>query len=518
MFLFLLAVLLVASCGISTRGGLQSRLDYVDALLERKENDSAFSALKKIDKLSLDGEQQAYYNILFTQATCRIYQKVVSDSILDASLSYYMKSDDWRNLARCCYYKGVALIDKGKYVESIKYIKMGEHALRGKDAPRLSNMIYGLLTEVNLETMNDKRALHYAKLASRYAVETGDYDLIGSSYSDISACYERLGESDSSDFYIEKDIEVVSKMSDGFKQENLCNISLYYSLKGDFAKARLCANKALAIEASPYAMYALGISYVTKETAHISDSILSVAYPKANLSLKIKILTQQENIYAWQRKLLKAHKVADRINLLKDSLEQQQKSEDVMVAQLIYDENKKMDKAGVSFYILMLFSFILAAAAIACIVIYNKKVKYKNSVIKLKEVENASLSNEIIDKEKRFDRRVKSLEKSNSNSVGKAKERLLRGKRVLDGFLNGGSINTVSGDDILMAVDYYCWINKKFAEGIERGYSTLSANQKLYLVLKDYGLLDNGVKSVLAMQDGAFRTMKSRLRKKSVSI
>lgn len=69
-------------------------LSHIDSLLVKNESQQALNRLTDMDRSEFNKRDQAYYNLLLTQAKYENHIKATSDSGINEAVSYYSKSED----------------------------------------------------------------------------------------------------------------------------------------------------------------------------------------------------------------------------------------------------------------------------------------------------------------------------------------------------------------------------------------------------------------------------------------
>ena len=125
--IILLFLIVTVFTGCKNDSPIYTRLEKVDRLLTKEENDSALECLMSIDANSIKAyKDRAYYFLLFTETLYRLQLPTYSDTAINASIKYYRQSNNKRNLARALYYKGMMASGRGDIKETIRYVKEAE--------------------------------------------------------------------------------------------------------------------------------------------------------------------------------------------------------------------------------------------------------------------------------------------------------------------------------------------------------------------------------------------------------
>ena len=112
IFFALLILLNVVGCHHSGNGTDRS-LAQVDSLLNEEELQQALERLGKIDTMSMNESQTAYYYLLLTQAKYKNYIVATTDKEINFAVRYYEYSDDESRYIRALTYQGAVSEELG---------------------------------------------------------------------------------------------------------------------------------------------------------------------------------------------------------------------------------------------------------------------------------------------------------------------------------------------------------------------------------------------------------------------
>ena len=116
-FLYLIfALLLIYIFSSCKHDSASPQLTHVQKLLDKQLPDSAMKVLMQIQStIPSNGENKAFYNLLYTRTLYQLHEKEVQDSIIDYSISYYEHIKDDVLLGMAYYYKGMFKLEKKRY-------------------------------------------------------------------------------------------------------------------------------------------------------------------------------------------------------------------------------------------------------------------------------------------------------------------------------------------------------------------------------------------------------------------
>lgn len=160
-----------------------------------------------------NSEQNARLALLLTQARDKNYYFETNDSIISVACDYYVDSRYYRYACLSCFYKGLILYNKKDYVESIRILlksllisdKFHDDFIKAKINEAIADVYYSVY--------NNKEAIRYRTLASKY------YNLAGKKeyalFSDVDIAREYAGI-----HQFERSIELLDSISSEFDFED----------------------------------------------------------------------------------------------------------------------------------------------------------------------------------------------------------------------------------------------------------------------------------------------------------
>lgn len=145
-------------------------LQKAEAIIHEKP-DSALSLLKKISYPEmLEGEPQALYALLLTQAQYKNYIPVKTDSLIHIAEQYYSTSIDSTHKAWTYFYAAQVYWDMNEQEKALKYFQKADIALQATNNYKLGGLLYfhwgNLLTQQKLfdeSLIKLNKSMYYAK-------------------------------------------------------------------------------------------------------------------------------------------------------------------------------------------------------------------------------------------------------------------------------------------------------------------------------------------------------------------
>ena len=116
--LTLVAVITVA-CFLCSHPNHMRPLASIDSLIVKNEFHQALDSLQLLDKTKLHKGEQAYYNLLLTQAKYKSHILANSDSDINLAVNYYSQSNDVGKYVRALVYQGCVNEGLGDYYKAV---------------------------------------------------------------------------------------------------------------------------------------------------------------------------------------------------------------------------------------------------------------------------------------------------------------------------------------------------------------------------------------------------------------
>ena len=275
MWLVLTAMVMTMAAGC--RRPAEPRLAVADSLMATQP-DSAFALLKAIDSRELNGDDQAYFALLYTAAQYKNYDPITSDSLIDIAVGHYRSSDDYDKWLRSMIFKGAALEETGDRLGAIEWYKKAEAATDSTDYENLGyvNMRLGrLYMESYIENHEDiekyKNALRYYRLSGNRKYELTCLGAVGALY--------RGFDMDSAYAYIDKSVRLSRELGD--------SANVYYHL-GLLARAYL-------VDSLPLKAKDVAVTIIKNGGKDITDS--DVYFDAANAYVQLNMLDSASYYY-----------------------------------------------------------------------------------------------------------------------------------------------------------------------------------------------------------------------------
>lgn len=517
----ILSIIILFACGYGNRSAHHKALANIDSMICKGKCDSAMILLNKMkdDKNISKGSDSIYFEYLYLQAMHNVgeTQRMPMKEI-DKCLEYYKAEGDNARTITMYYLKAYALYLGGKQEESLKMIKNTERLLRKKHTMKQEKEVMALLATINMMAGNDKKTIEYSRKILDYAIKVGDHALACDVYSNIASVYGNNDMLDSACFYMDKCREELPMIPLERRSGILSNVAMSYIERGDSKEARKWALEDIKIKRTPGAVYTLGITYMLEKKYDKADSLFGEAMAGADVDTKLYILKDKAEMYRRSGQYEKAAKVSKDYENMKDSLEKHRQAENVLLIQNDYDVENEKEK-GESNYLVIIVVGILAVAGSSLVAVLqynaknNAKRKMEDGNRKIAEYEQ-KLKETVARSDKNRTQAEAGIKARIEQERRKQIDLLNRGRNMYCHLVDGSGISLWSNKQLGEIVEFFRVDKKDVVEKIEEDYKKLSPMQTLCLLLLNEGWTDERIKTAFGQNDGAYRTMMSRIKGK----
>ncbi|MDO4158933.1 MAG: hypothetical protein Q4D41_00575 [Prevotellaceae bacterium] len=487
--------------------------------MNRELNDSAFAELNKIDVSDLSDESDvAYYYLLKTQTDFRLYNPIDSDSLIDISVKYYERfSSDMEKLMRAYYYKGDILFERNEIDSAVVYMKKGEKLAVDLKDILMQHHFYESLSFANEKSGNNNMALKYAYLALDRARAIHRQEWIIECLITISAIYSNIGNTDSTSYYFKSVSDYADKASRNMQPKLYYNIAIFHYNNGRSHEAKEYVIKSLKIKPTPEAYSVLAHILLSEGDEKEAWRLFTLAMDSGTTDVKIESLQCMAEYKKEQGNYEEAAKLMDRINALKDTVIQAQKTDSILQLQnnIERKESEKMLNKRISFFVIVAVNLVVLLVIFA--VYHAVKVRRAKRVIEesQKKIDKYTHEIESLDNsDKRNITEINRLKKKITDLREKQSTIIGHGKECLEEIMNGATTIKWNRSDFESVIEYYRTEHPDRVESIERRYNSLTAANIFFLLLPEIGVSDADVPRVMNMSAGAIRTYRYRLRNK----
>lgn len=512
--LILLAVL--NSC----TGGVEKRLVTIDSLLYRDSVDSACTLLRAMPIPDInDKENMAYYTLLKTEAFFRQGLPFNKDSI-DYAIFYYEHNAAKEKLARCYYYKGMALYPTHHNADvAISFLKKAEDIASQLKDVALLHKVYESICFINLTNKNYAVGLQYAQKARALATKTRNPKWMAYCLTYMANAYYGLGMPDSNMHYLLKSLDYVKYMSDYNQAILFTNLCDAYNKRSDNETAESFVKKAMGVRPNNYT-YAFFADFYTQRGEYAkANELLTKAIDTQDATIKEKALVSMSHLKAKMGDYKGALQIVDSLMELKEQQEKLLQKANILEIQNRYDREKREHRIERYKYI----AIVAVSATILIIALFFFYHKYSIAKEKrelfVKRMQIGEYSEKLNDMEQSHSeaqKELSNLRQRVSNIQSRERQSLINGRALYDDIQQGGNIIHWSGQDLQDFLQYLQLIDLEFFENLEKSYRNLSSKQILFLALVN--MMDKSeeeVESIFAVTAGTIRSIKSRIRSKA---
>lgn len=273
-----------------------------------------------------------------TQAMHKNYFTFTSDSLINASVAYYAKTDDTESKGRAFFYKGAVCEELGNREQALYAYKQAEGLIPDIKDGYLISLIYEYLGIANSELGFLDKADSYYRKALVKALEIKRYNLVIANLGHIGMKHLCLNQMDSARVYYEKRLEYLSQLKDSEKAMIYHEMGTFYLtyVESKYSFAQKAIHLADASEKlRSYAV--LAAHYAVSGQDELADSLWSEAMKTEDDYIRVFIFNarflQSEQAGDYESALF-YHK---KFTALYDTLSVLKKSKSIAEVQAKYD-------------------------------------------------------------------------------------------------------------------------------------------------------------------------------------
>lgn len=511
----LLWVLLLAVAGCSRLQDCHSVLAAADSMMEVRP-DSAYALLSQVADEAGKGDEgtRAYFTLLYTQASYKLYKPVPSDIVIRQAVNYYERLGNKSLLCRAYYYRAMTLYERNCHEQALVLLRKGEQlAAELHDVLQLSKY-HESLCMVNNNARCNELMLKYAKLSLDDALQLQDTAAVTRAYQYISVAYYRIKKHEKERSYLKQSIPLLQSVrGDESKASILVHLAHLYYRDGDMLTAKKYLDASLDITAFPYTYAFMGRIYSEMGDTLSADSCWKISLNSDNPRVVINTLTYMKEYYKKCKDYKSLSVVTERIYHMQDSL--QSMSEKHKIAKLQYQYDVQLIES--KYYKFLSWTFASSSVVLLFIILfiiyhrYTVKTYVNQIIIKDKSIQDAQKQIEVLESsgEEHGDE-IRRLQGQIAKIRRQTNERLGRGKELYDKILMGGRITPMDNEQYL--IEYYSIVNYRSYNRLMNEYKRLTTRQLTYLLLCDMGKTDEEIRQTLQITQGNLRTIKSRLK------
>lgn len=399
---------------------------------------------------------------------------------------------------------------------------------------------------------NLNMAVNHAREALALAERTGKPAWTGAACLQLSGSYHAKGMLDSSDYYIDRLIPLLGHQEERDLPDMLNNIAVSLLNRGKVDLARSYLRRSIELRPHEHTYYILAALYGMEGDRASAERMWIKAVTGSDPVLQSRILRSYAEWLKENGEFERASDCLSRSQLISDSIGGEALGEKAMSASML-DERGEMERAtwrGTALYGALCIG--LASGLLTLWFLGRRKSrKVKNLVMSsarmkedmddmavqmdllreeirsLREQCNSGSelrqeledrvdrkSGELRELESRFSIKEKEMQKMRSimeRSEADRADIMKVGARHFLELKQGGTALLWNKRDIRMFRDYYYLVNPDFGCRIMNEYTSLSPVLNMILILGDMGFDGAGIRRILGMSDGAYRTARSRI-------
>jgi len=514
LIIVLLTILITSGC---ENKSVWNQINEIQSLTDQELFDSAYVKLSKISEGVLhNDDERAHYYLLRTQL---VYLTLHSDStnLLDSLvIPYYSQKNDQKNLANANYYKGYGDVTKGYYANATCSFKKAEElAINIKD-DKLLFKVYESLSAINELTGNYKLELDYAKKAFEIAPKLNNNRWKYDAYYKMALAYSRLGQIDSSLWYLDKVEPLLKYVPKQDLPYTLVSIAYLYKRKNP-EKAKLYLERSLSEEESSYAIANLADIYLFEGKLDEAYRLWEKALTINDRNPKDKIL---HNILEYDVNHGNIDHVRETVNeiiTIKDSIINSLKNDTIKDLQLRFDHEvamRKQETITSNWQKGLLAAILFISLLIAYIIIkrYRERIKMQEAQMQIND-----LMNQIRELEKSEEDNSIAIQKLNDqikDKLNKEGPLLKQGKILYDQIQDGKTVVEWRKKDFELFNNYYKAIDYKTVNRLVKikRQEKLTPQKLFFLLLNEMGYNKKDIARIFSIEETSVNTLYFRTK------
>lgn len=226
-------------------------LSHVDSLLVKNKSQQALNSLMDMDRSEFNKRDQAYYNLLLTQAKYKNHINATSDSGINDAVSYYSKSEDKEKHTSSLIYQGLVNEELGNYDKAVLCYHKAERTALKTD---ISNQAFAKLRLGYLYKSQFVGAKIIASNKFQEALklykQMGNQQFVILCLKEIGELYcDQKGKAESALHYINEALDLAKALPTeqyALFSTYTCRAQYYASVENDYTKAKNDALKAIS--------------------------------------------------------------------------------------------------------------------------------------------------------------------------------------------------------------------------------------------------------------------------------
>lgn len=375
------------------------------------------------------------------------------------------------------------------------------------------------LAKVNARAGNYPLAMHYATQIYHDAMHGTDLSRRATACNIMAVIYDMRGDTARAFGYIKQLKQYAGYGTPYDKAYFATNLGVYYMRKHQDGKALAYLSQAFSIMPVADAYCALAVIYGRRGHFSAADSLYRKALQTPDLYYKITFLSALATQYGEMGKFKEAFDLSQRIMPLKDTLTMRQQTARIQALQLRFDQQLMRHKMERNMLIAVAVIFFLLIIGVWYVLHTRMKQQRMSELISnsqslvdsyTRQIETLKQhGQEAAQQTKELRRRITSLQKKQAAILAKGHEHY-------NSILAGGRTTLWKKEDFENFIEYYKVIDLQYVLHLETEYNNLSHTNKFFMILLHMGMSEEEVQQAMGLSNGAFRTIKYRIKKKQL--
>lgn len=483
-----------------------------DTYLEKEKNDSAYLLLSSIDEEKISSRDDMMLFLLLRERTNFLTDRKTDTKSLQECIDYYKNHDDIR-LMQAYFYKGVADAELKRDVRDIlENLKKAERiAMKYSDSVML-NKIYDNLASVNMRQGEYAIALHYTKLNKEISEGMRNDYWKSYVYNFMAVCYNMLQQRDSSVYYMKKSVDLINVIPLKYQPQIIANYIALCSVNAD---------NALKLSKEMYSKYPSpeNACYIAAQLDKIgkseeADKYWSIALTQDVIVNKIEMLRYMIQTKGEIGDYKSAYKKTNElINLVKE-INSKRENDKILELQIEFD--KRQNEQEIIQTLAWIVALIIIVILLIVVITFYGRMRYlkvrneiadkQQQILYLQELVEKNSLQEHPDMEKLDEARAM-LEELRQDTLIK------EGKLLYQKIQEGETTVTWKKKHYLCFLAYFWTTNPELCMETKKRYTHLTPRQEFYIAIQHLLHNDNEVQRIMASNEGAIKTMQTRIRK-----
>lgn len=471
--------------------------------------DSALSILKKMNPSNfISDADRALYGLLYFEALDKTKGDLKPDSLIDFSLSYYLRSNNNVRLAKSYFYKAKTLkVDQRFDDATVLYLKAID-LVKNTDESLLLGKIYSDIGDICSIQKDFKESLNKYKTSIGFFQRSGDSIEISYSLTYTGRVYRFMKEHDTALKYYNQALHYTKdSLSNGLAYQEM-GINYFMAKKYDLAQYYLRKSLTYPAVSNYYAIRNFILADLFFEKQQYDSAALyattALKYPSTFFVQRdcYRILVNTE----YGRGDFK--QMAAYMSKYQDCTDSVRKIETQTKTTVLEDLYQTSDKVGKTRRYLLLSGFIIALiAALSVFVVYRLRLRNKGKDDELKQVEKTLSKKQELLRENLLQK----IEETRTFQMVVYKKSSIREREEMDREMYRNILHVEDRQAFARLMDKT--FNNVFSN-LETRYPELTYKELIWCCLFLLGLPNNEIALILDSQPASLYKLKQRIGQK----